>query len=214
MPNHSSLKLFVAPGCPHCPGMIRLLSDMLKNGKISQLKMINIGVDPVAATKHNIRSVPTLLIGEHVLNGVVTEAEISKWLTHEADNDSLTHYFNEAFDQGQLEDVINDLDVKIDKLSHLLVMLCDLETPLTSRIAISAIFEHFENSPALQSLIPALCAQTENDSESVRTDVAHVLGLTGTEEAVPCLQKLAKDTFNDVRETAMEALEEIRQDLS
>ena len=64
MPKHSSLKLFVAPGCPHCSGMIRLLSDMLKNGKIAQLEMINTGVNPVAATEYNIRSVPTLLIGE------------------------------------------------------------------------------------------------------------------------------------------------------
>ncbi len=186
---------------------------MLKNGKIAQLEMVNIGVNPVAATEHNIRSVPALLVGGQMLNGLVTETEISKWLTDQAENASLTDYYNEAFEQGQLEDVINDLDVKIDKLSHLLVMLCDPQTPLTSRIAISAIFEHFENSPALQSLVPALCAQTSNDSETIRTDVAHVLGLTGAAQAVPCLEQLARDTFNDVRETAMEALEEIRQEL-
>ena len=214
MTSAAPIILFIAPGCPHCPGMIRLLSEMLKQGKIAQLEMINIGVNPLAATTHNVRSVPTLFIGDKILNGVVNEAEISKWLTEDSESKSLNDFYNEAFEQGQLEDVINDLDVKIDKLSHLLSMLCDVETPLTSRIAISAIFEHFENSAALRSLIPALCAQTGNDSDSVRTDVAHVLGLSRAEEAVPCLEQLAKDAFDDVRETALEALEEIKLELA
>ena len=194
--------------------MIRLLSEMLKKGTIPQLEMINIGVNPLAATEFNIRSVPSLLIGEKILTGVLTETEITELLSENQDNNSLTDYYNDAFEQGQLEDVIEDLDIKIDKLTHLLEMLCDTDTPLTSRIAISAIFEHFEKSPALHSLIPALCAQTQNDSKSVRADVAHLLGLTGNQEAIPCLEQLAKDAFDDVRETALEALEEIRHELA
>jgi hypothetical protein len=206
--------LYIAPDCQHCPGMIKLTSEMLKSGKLSQLTIVNIALENNATQSQGIRSVPSLHIAGKLLTGVLTESEITQWLEKADSEDGLTEYYNHAFENGQLEEVIDDLDVKLAKLEHLLNMLCDLETPLTSRIAISAVFEHFEKNPALQHLIPSLCQKTNHDSESIRADVAHVLGLTGSKQAMPCLEQLARDTFKDVRETALEALEEIKQELA
>ena len=48
-------KLLIAPGCPHCATMMSLLGDLLKEGRIASLLMVNIAEQPDEATKHNVR---------------------------------------------------------------------------------------------------------------------------------------------------------------
>lgn len=208
-----TVTLFIAPGCPHCPGMIERLTGMLKNSQLPNLTIINIAVDRQLAEAHAIRSVPTLMIGDSLLSGVQSEQAIQQALDANSgsdpgsDSDQWQRAYNEAFESGQLEEVIEQIDVKTGRLRQLLTMLCDIETPLTSRIAISAVFEHFSDTHALSELIDDICAQADNPAESVRVDIAYLLGLTGSARAIPCLEKLLADDFEEVRETAEEAID-------
>jgi len=210
MPALQTLELYIAPGCPHCPNMIKISSELVKQGKIAKLEIINIAVANELATSLNIRSVPTFRIGEIVLTGVQTSAELEAWLDKSGSETGLVDYFNQAFDRGELNTVIEQVEKKPELLALLLNMLLDLETPLTSRIAISAIFEHFQNQESLQTLIPTLCEKLSDKNESIRVDIAHVLGLTGNLSAIACLEKLLADDFEDIRETAREAIENIQ----
>ena len=92
-------------------------------------------------------------------------------------------------------------------------MSSNLETPLTSRIGISAVFEHFTGHEKLVELIDDICQLAESEHKSVRVDMAHFLGLTLHDNALSCLGKLVKDDFEDVRETAQDAIDQIQENL-
>lgn len=206
MPDIKKIELFIAPGCPHCPNMIKLTSEMVKSGDIGKLEIINIAVAPELARESNIRSVPTFRIGSALLTGVHNRDELLQWV-NKPTIEGLTDFFNQEFEQGKLDDIINKVEQETDLLDHLLTMLSNLETPLTSRIGISALFEHFENTQQLGKLVPRLCELASDKHKSIRVDIAHVLGLTGSMAAMPCLEKLAKDEFDDVKETAIDSIE-------
>ena len=48
-------KLLIAPGWPHCATMMSLLGDLLKEGKIARLLMINIAEQPDEAALKEAR---------------------------------------------------------------------------------------------------------------------------------------------------------------
>lgn len=211
MPDLKTIELYIAPGCPHCPNMIKVASELVKNGDIGKLEIINIAIAQDLAQQASIRSVPTFRIGEVSLTGVHTAKELIQWVTKSASPEGLTDFFNQAFEQGQLNEVTKKVENKPVLLDHLLDMLADMETPFTSRIAISAVFEHFQNSAEIGELVPRLCDLAQDEHGSIRTDMAYILGLTGNLSAIPCLEKLVKDDFDDARETALESIQAIKE---
>ena len=42
-------ELLIAPGCPHCPAVLSALADMVKQGLIGRLQVIEIDVEATAA---------------------------------------------------------------------------------------------------------------------------------------------------------------------
>ena len=207
------IELFVAPGCPHCPNMIKMTGEMVKNGDIAKLEIINIAEAPELASQAGIRSVPAFRIKDMVLTGVHKASELLQWLEKADSQSGLVDYYNQAFEQGQLDEVIAKLEQNADQLPLLLDMSSNLETPLTSRIGISAVFEHFAGEEKLVELMDEICRLADSEHESVRVDMAHFLGLTQDEKALPCLQKLLDDEFEDVRETAQDAIDLIQENL-
>ena len=213
MTDIKTIELFIAPGCPHCPNMIKMTSEMVKKGDIARLEIINIAEAGELAAQAGIRSVPTFRIKDVVLTGVHQPSELLQWFKKGDSKASQIDYYNQAFEQGQLDDIISRLEREPGKLSLLLSMSADLETPLTSRIGISAIFEHFSGTQPLKDLSDEICRLAESEHESVRVDMAHFLGLTQFEKNLPCLEKLLKDEFEDVRETAEDAIAMIQENL-
>lgn len=210
---NKTIELFIAPECPHCPNMIKMTSEMVKRGEIAKLEIINIAEATELAAQAGIRSVPAFRIKDVVLTGVHNASELMQWLEKADSETGQVDFFNQAFEQGQLDEIIFKLEQDAGNLSLLLEMLSDLETPLTSRIGISAIFEHFAGSQQLVNLIDDICRLAESEHESVRVDMAHFLGLTHHQQALPCLEKLLKDKFEDVSETAGDAIEMIQENL-
>ncbi|MEJ2213939.1 MAG: thioredoxin family protein [Gammaproteobacteria bacterium] len=211
-PEIKSIELYIAPGCPHCPNMIKMTSEMVKKGDIAKLDIINIAEATELASQVGIRSVPAFRINGVVLTGVHTAAELQDWL-NKAGSEAQADYYNQAFEQGQLDEIIARLENDTEDLSLLLQMSANLETPLTSRIGISAVFEHFAGQAPLVNLLDDICHLAESEDNSVRVDMAHFLGLTQNKNALACLQKLLDDPFEDVRETAQDAVELIQDNL-
>jgi glutaredoxin len=204
-----SVKLYIAPGCPHCPNMIRMTGEMVKQGKLGHIEIINIAVENTLAKQANIRSVPTFVIGDFMLTGVQTETELLNWLQKSTVQTGREDYLNQEFEQGQLDHVIELVEQQNDWLDLMLDMLGSMQTPLTTRIGISAVFETLQGSELISRRIEQICRLAADQHESIRVDMAYLLGLSEDRAALTCLEKLTEDSFDEVRQTAQEAIETI-----
>ena len=206
-------KLLIGPGCPHCATMMSLLGDLLKEGKIGRLLMINIAEQPDEAAKHNVRSVPWLKLGEMEFIGAQSRTELEHAIELSVSEDGKQRYLYEQLKNGRLDDVTELIERDKSQLADLISLLNGNEVPMTVRIGISAILEHFyENSSALKDILPALIKLTESANESIRADACHFLSLEGSDVARKRLQQCVNDDSAMVREVALESLENISRD--
>jgi thiol-disulfide isomerase/thioredoxin len=171
-------KLLIAPGCPHCASMMSLLGDLLKEGKIGRLLMVNIAEQPDEAAKHNVRSVPWLKLGEMEFSGAHSRAELENAIEMSVSDDGQQRFLFEQLKNGRLDD------------------------------GVSAILEGFQkDSSALNSILPDLLELSESTDETVRADACHFLSLEGSDVAKERLQQCVKDESSMVREVAEESFE-------
>jgi len=77
-------------------------------------------------------------------------------------------------------------------------------------VRVSALLEAYTNKPELQNLLPQLAELTLHADHRVRADSCHLLGLTGSAAALPYVEACLKDTHEEVREIAGEAMEELK----
>jgi len=201
-------KLLIAPGCPHCASMMSLLGDLLKEGKIGRLLMVNIAEQPDEAAKHNVRSVPWLKLGEMEFSGAHSRAELENAIEMSVSDDGQQRFLFEQLKNGRLDDVTEFVERDKSKLHDLVALLKGKEVPMTVRIGVSAILEGFQkDSSALNSILPDLLELSEFTDETVRADACHFLSLEGSDVAKERLQQCVKDESSMVREVAEESFE-------
>lgn len=206
-------KLLIGPGCPHCATMISLLGDLLKEGKIGRLLMINIAEQPDEAAKHNVRSVPWLKLGEMEFVGAQSRTELENAIEMSVSEDGKQRFLFEQLKNGRLDDVAKLIERDKSRLSDLIALLKGKEVPMTVRIGISAILEDFHgNSSALKDILPDLIELSESANETIRADACHFLSLEGSDVARKRLQQCVNDDSAMVREVALESLENISSD--
>ena len=211
MPNNtlSELTLYIAPGCPHCPSMLTICCDFVKSGKLARLEIINIAEAMALAQDAGVRSTPYIKVGDFDFIGLHTEKELSEWLDKINSDEGLTQYFEQLFEQGQLEKANQMAMGNESYRKQLINMLVDIDTGLTSRIGITAVFESMQGKQELQSLVPLLCDKLSSEHPSVKVDLCYLLGLSKSPEALPCLHSLENDEFSDVRDAVKDAKETI-----
>jgi len=78
------------------------------------------------------------------------------------------------------------------------------------RFGASAVLERYAATPALQALVPALGMLAGHGDARVRADACHLLGLSGTPNAIKYLEARLDDPDAEVREIAAESLEELQ----
>jgi thiol-disulfide isomerase/thioredoxin len=201
-------KLLIAPGCPHCATMMSLLGDLLKEGKIARLLMINIAEQPDEAAKHSVRSVPWLKLGEMELSGAHSRAELENIIDLSVSDDGQQRFLFEQLKNGRLDEVTEIIERDKSQLADLVGLLKGEEVPMTVRIGVSAILEGFQEKPAaLKDILPDLLELSESSDETVRADACHFLSLEGSEAAKKRLLECVKDDSAMVREVAEESFE-------
>lgn len=209
MNNAPDTLLLIAPGCPHCQSVLASMAELVKKGDIGQLEVINIAVHPEAAQKAGTRTVPWMRIGNYELAGNYTLGEIRNWVEKAAKGESPQDYIRELLEQQQMDQAIAYLKQHPDQLSALLDLMQREDNSLGVSFGVSAIFEDFAGSPALQQLVPQLGALTRSDKANIRGDAAYYLGLSALPEARTWLEPLLADPHKDVQEIAAEALESL-----
>lgn len=201
--------LLIATGCQHCPSVLQSLCELVKEGKLSSIEVVNIVEDPERAQSLNVRSVPWLKLGEFELLGLKSKTEILKWIEKSATPDDMSAYFEELMVSGEISKVQKLIEEKPQHMQTLFEIMADENSGLSARIGVGAIIEQFEGSEILTQNIEKLAAYCNNEQPRVRSDACYYLGLSHHPDARKYIRPLLKDTDNEVREIAEEALAEL-----
>ncbi len=202
--------LLVAPGCPHCQAVLNHLSEMVKQGEIGRLQVVNTAVHPEAAQEAGVRSVPWTRLGPFELAGDYTLGELREWARKAGEEDAGADYIRELLEQQQLDEAVAYLRKHPAMLPGLLQLMQQEEQSLGVKFGVGAIFEALAGSDALRSLVPELKKLAGSPRADLRGDAAHYLGLAGDPSAIPVLERLLEDENPDVREIARDSLEALR----
>ncbi len=193
--------------CPHCPGVLKQLTDLVKSGELGRLQITNMEQHPEEARSLGARSVPWVKIGTYVLTGAQDIEAFRQRIQWSARDSSRAGEFDFLLSNGKVSKVIEQLQRDNSAISVILELLGDPATVLSTRIGIGVIMEEFAATPLLQQQIPALTQLTEHNDPRIRADALHYLGLTQSKQAIPVVQHRLDDEDAEVREVAAESLQ-------
>ncbi|MHB9087538.1 MAG: thioredoxin family protein, partial [Thiobacillus sp.] len=94
--------LLISTHCPHCPAMLTALADLVKQGTVGRLEVVNLEQRPEVGQTLGVRSVPWLRIGGVELAGVRSKAELADWAAKADSEAGMADYFHLLLKEGQL----------------------------------------------------------------------------------------------------------------
>ncbi len=192
--------------CPHCPAVLRALSELVKAGTIGRLEVVNIERRPDLAEQYRVRSVPWVRLGPFELDGPRSMHEYQQWAERAGTVEGTAAYYAELLATGRLAPVVAGIRAQPASMVALIRILDDEDTELTVRVGVGAVVEEFAGDAVLRGAVDELIRLTRHADPRVRGDACHYLGLSGDPRAVPHAQALLTDSDGDVRDSAAEAL--------
>jgi thiol-disulfide isomerase/thioredoxin len=202
--------LFIATGCPHCATVLQGLSELVKQGLIGKLTVVDVAEHPELAAKYGVRAAPWLRLGPFTLTGAHSLAELRLWTEWASGEEGTAHYVGHLLKQGGYMQAAAFIDADTQRLKPLLAIVADPGAKLEVRLGVSALLEAHANSPSLQNLLPQLAELTRHADHRVRADACHLLGLTGSTAARTHVEACLNDANEEVREIAEEAMEKLK----
>jgi len=198
--------LLISTHCPHCPTVLAALADMVKQGHIGKLEVVNLEAHPEVAQALGVRSVPWLKLGLIELAGLRSPAELRDWAAKANTEVGIADYFHQLLKEGQMARVLAILHTDPAHLAAVLPIVGNVDASLNVRLGAGVLLEEFAHSAALQTLVPRLGALSAHIDARVRADASHYLGLSGSTAARGWLEARLHDDDADVREIAAESL--------
>jgi thiol-disulfide isomerase/thioredoxin len=203
--------LLVGPGCPYCAQMLESLGELVKDGAIARLEVVNVAAEPDVAQQYGVRSVPWTRIGPLVLEGAHTTAELRHWSQESTSELGLSHYIDDQLQHGGLARVDALIREEPTRLLAVLPLIADRETSIQTRVGIGALLEGLEDTGLADELGRKLLPLLGNSDARVRADVCHYLGLSGNAQSIPELRPLLEDEDSEVREITAESIAHLEQ---
>ena len=198
--------LLISRSCPHCPTVLAALSDLVKQGIVGRLEVVNVEAHPEFAQTLGVRSVPWLKLGVIELAGLRSKAELTDWAAKAGTEAGVADYFHMLLKEGQMAQVLALLHTDPGQLAAVLPIIGNVDASLNVRLGAGVLLEEFAQSAALQALVPRLGELSTHADARVRADATHYLGLTGAALARAPLEARLIDDDADVREIAAESL--------
>lgn len=198
--------LFISSHCPNCPAVLSALAEMVKTGRLGELRVVNVEQRPEIAQALGVRAVPWVRLGPFQLTGLRSRQALETWAARAGSESGLAEGFHEMLKEGALDPLIAAVREDPTRLAALLPIVANPEASLNVRIGAGAALEAFAGEPALRALIPRLAELSAHADPCVRADACHYLGLTGDPAVRPILQARLDDPDADVREIAAESL--------
>lgn len=203
--------LFITNSCPHCPSVMQSLTELVKAGELGQLEIINLQQSSDLAHQHNVRSVPWLKLGPFELTGQRTKGDIQQWIKRIDDESAMGEYFVELMTSGEIDKVQQIVESQPETFPAILNLITETDSNLSARVGAGAIIESFAGSDLLKKNIPLLAKLSQNAEASIRNDACYYLGLSQDRSAKTHIEALLNDENTDVKDAAVEALEEINR---
>jgi len=192
--------------CPHCPAVLGSLSDLVKQGVISKLEVVNLEQRPETGRELGVRSVPWVRIGPFEFSGLHSKAELQSWAEQADSEQGITKYFEQLLGEGEVMRVLGMISKDHGMLHALIGLVSDADAKINARVGAGVIMEDYEGKPELLALIPELGALTRHEDARVRSDASHYLSLTHDVSARQYIEPLLQDDHHEVREVAEESL--------
>ena len=201
--------MLLGPHCPHCAAVLSSLSELVKQGVVSRLEVVNLEQRPDIASELGVRSVPWVRIGPFEFVGLHSEAELRSWAELSSSAQGMTKYFEQHLGDGKVKQVLAMIDKDPGLLHALTGLISDADAKINARLGVGVIFEEYEGREELRALVPQLGVLTQHQDARVRSDACHYLSLTHDASARPYIEALLDDAHAEVREVAEESLLEL-----
>ncbi|HHJ34454.1 MAG TPA: HEAT repeat domain-containing protein [Gammaproteobacteria bacterium] len=195
--------------CSYCGPMMKILIDLMKQGSIAELKIVNIEENPALATELGVRSVPWLQIGPFELQGARTEPELVLWLQRAASSEGISDYFSEVLAEGKIDYANKLIQRHPETLDNIIDLMTDADAKINVRLGVGAIIEEMAESEVFKRVVPRLIEYLSHDDARVRGDACHYLSLTRDKSHIPAIRKLLSDDSEEVREIAQDSLDDL-----
>jgi len=192
--------------CPHCPSVLGSLSELVKQGVIARLEVVNLEQRPETGRELGVRSVPWVRIGQFELAGLHSKAELQSWAEQAGSEQGMTKYIEQLLGEGEVKRVLEMIANDHGLLHALIGLVSDADAKINARLGAGVIMEEYEGEPELLALIPELGELTRHEDARVRSDACHYLSLTHDVSVKKYIEPLLDDDHEDVREVAEESL--------
>ncbi len=206
----ASVLMLMGPGCSYCGPMMQVLTELMKAGKITELRILDIQQHPELAMKLGVRSVPWLQIGPFELSGSRTKQEILLWLQRASSHDGLTEYIDEVLAEGNIEYAKKLIQHSPAALESVIDLMADADAKINVRLGVGVIIEELAATDRFKAVLPMLINYLTSNDARVRGDACHYLSLTNDVSTIPLIKKLLSDESAEVREIAQDSLDELQ----
>lgn len=201
--------LLVGTYCQHCTAVLGALTELVKQGAVASLEVVNLDIKPEVAERLGVKTVPWTRIGWFELEGLHSKAELLQWAKVAGTNTGAIAYFSEVLAAGQVNKVLSIIKKQPGLISYMFDLLADADAKINIRLGVGVVMEECANDEAFAKYIPRLGELSKHEDARVRSDACHYLSLTNNREAIPYITALLDDMSNEVREVANESLEEL-----
>jgi len=203
--------LFVTPDCPHCATVLRGLDELEKQGLVGRVTVVDAAAHLDRAAEYGVRAVPWLRLGPFTLTGAQGVAELRQWAGWANGEEGIASYVGHLLRQGEFPHAAAFVAADSRRLAPLLGVLTDSEAGIDIRLGVSALLESYADTEALRALLPRLAELSRDDDHRVRVDACHLLGLTGSPDALAPVEARLTDGNEEVREIAAEAMQRLEK---
>ena len=208
-PNPPEALMLLGTHCPHCPAVLASLSELIKQGVISKLEVVNLEQRPEVAAELGVRSVPWVKIGPFELTGLHSKAELQSWAQRAGTGQGMAQYFEQLLGEGEVNQVLAMVAADHSLLHALIGLVSDADAKINARLGAGAVMEEYEGTKELLALVPELAELTRHADARVRSDACHYLSLTHDASVIQYIEPLLADDHPEVREVAEESLAEL-----
>jgi len=202
--------MLVSTQCTYCGPMMQILTGLMKDGLIAELRILNIEQASDLAAELGVRSVPWLQIGPFELSGSRTKQELLLWIERASSFDGVTDYLEEVLSEGNIKYANKLIHGYPQALENVIDLMADPEAKINVRLGVGVIIEDMAESEQFKLIIPRLLDYLSSDDARIRSDACHYLSLTKDRTFVTDIERLLSDESAEVREIAQDSLDELR----
>jgi len=203
--------MLMATRCAYCGPMMQILTELMKAGKMAELRIVNIENAPELASELGVRSVPWLQIGPFELAGSRTKQELLLWIERASSFDGVTDYLEEVLAEGNIAYANKLIRRYPQALENVIDLMADPEAKINVRLGVGVIIEELAETEQFKAVIPHLIEYLSDDDARIRGDACHYLSLTRDPSYIPHIEKLLSDESEEVREIAQDSLDELAE---